>query len=55
MLLRQKDTFQPSRSDIDLLYILEDNATNVWQREEKVFKRFQVTWEYKASDDLLKR
>ncbi|MDI6904579.1 MAG: winged helix-turn-helix transcriptional regulator [Candidatus Bathyarchaeia archaeon] len=49
-----KKTFQPGRSDIDMLYILEDDATNIWRREENLFKRFQVTWEYKASDHLLK-
>lgn len=49
-----KNTFKPGRSDIDMLYILEDNATNIWQREEKAFKRFQVTWEYKACDHLQK-
>jgi DNA-binding HxlR family transcriptional regulator len=49
-----KDSFQLGRSDVDLLYILEDGSRNVWQREESVFKRFQSTWEYKACDYLLK-
>ena len=49
-----KDTFQLGRSDIDLLYILEDDATNIWQREEDAFKRFQVTWEYRTCDYWLK-
>ena len=49
-----RDTFQQGRSDIDLLYILEDDTTDIWQREENIFKNFQSTWEYKACDHLLK-
>jgi len=49
-----KDSFQLGRSDIDLLYILEDDSRNVWQREESVFKGFQSTWEYRACDYWLK-
>ncbi|MFQ6074565.1 MAG: winged helix-turn-helix transcriptional regulator [Candidatus Bathyarchaeia archaeon] len=49
-----KGTFQLGRSDIDLLYIVEDDATNIWQREDKVFKRFQLTWEYRVCDHFLK-
>jgi len=49
-----KDTFQLGRSDIDLLYITEDNTRRTWQREENVFKQFQSTWEYRACDHRLK-
>jgi DNA-binding HxlR family transcriptional regulator len=45
-----RGSFQLGRSDVDLLYILEDGSRNVWQREERVFKGFQSTWEYKACD-----
>lgn len=47
-------SFQPGRSDIDLLYILEDGSEDVWQREASVFKGFRSTWEYRASDYWLK-
>lgn len=49
-----KDTFQVGRSDIDLLYITEDDTRRTWQREGEVFKRFQSTWEYRACDHWLK-
>jgi len=49
-----KGSFQLGRSDIDLLYIVEDDSRNVWQREEIVFKVFQFTWEYRACDYRLK-
>ncbi|KPV63490.1 MAG: hypothetical protein AOA66_0856 [Candidatus Bathyarchaeota archaeon BA2] len=49
-----KDTFKLGRSDVDLLYILENGAKNTWWREEKVFKHFQSTWEYKSCDYWLK-
>ncbi len=49
-----KDTFQLGRSDIDLLYITEDDTRRTWQREENVFKQFQSTWEYRACDHWLK-
>jgi len=49
-----KETFELGRSDIDLLYILEDGVKNIWKREENVFKHFQSTWEYVACDYLLK-
>jgi len=49
-----KDSFQLGRSDVDLLYILEDDSRNVWQREESVFKDFQYTWEYRACNYWLK-
>jgi len=45
-----KGSFQLGRSDIDLLYILEDGSRGIWQREDRVFRRFQSAWEYKASD-----
>lgn len=47
-------SFQLGRSDIDLLYILEDGSRNAWQHEESVFKCFQFTWEYRACDYWLK-
>jgi len=49
-----KGSFQLGRSDVDLLYIVEDGSRNVWQREESVFKGFQSTWEYRACDYWLK-
>lgn len=49
-----RDSFQLGRSDVDLLYILEDGSRNVWQREGKVFKVFQSTWEYRSCDYWLK-
>jgi len=49
-----KDSFQLGRSDVDLLYILKDDSENVWQREGRVFKDFQSTWEYRACDYWLK-
>jgi len=49
-----KDSFQLGRSDVDLLYILEDGSGNVWKREESVFKGFKSTWEYRACDYWLK-
>jgi len=49
-----KGSFQLGRSDIDLLYILEDGSRNLWPREESVFKDFQSTWEYRACDYWLK-
>ncbi len=49
-----KNSFQLGRSDVDLLYILEDDARNVWHREESLFRGFQSTWEYRACDYWLK-
>ncbi len=49
-----KGSFQLGRSDVDLLYILEDGSKNVWQREGRIFKDFQSTWEYRACDYWLK-
>ncbi|MBS7628177.1 winged helix-turn-helix transcriptional regulator [Candidatus Bathyarchaeota archaeon] len=49
-----KGSFQLCRSDIDLLYILEDDSRDVWPREESVFKAFQSTWEYRACEYWLK-
>lgn len=49
-----KDSFQLGRSDVDLLYILEDDSENAWQREGSVFREFQSTWEYRACDYWLK-
>ena len=49
-----KRAFQLGKSDIDMLYILEDSATDIWQREENIFKRFQATWEYRACNYMLK-
>ena len=49
-----KDTFKLGRSDVDLLYILEDGVKNIWKREENIFRHFQSTWEYRTSDYLLK-
>lgn len=49
-----KGSFQLGRSDIDLLYILEDGSKGSWQREGRVFKRFRSAWEYKASDHWLR-
>ncbi len=49
-----KDSFQLGRSDVDLLYIHEDGSRNVWQREETMFKDFQLAWEYRACDYWLK-
>lgn len=46
--------FQPGRSDIDLLYVLEDGLKDVWQRERRVFRAFHSSWEYRASDYKLK-
>lgn len=50
-----KESFQPGRSDIDILYILEDSLKNVWRREGRVFRAFHSTWEYRASDHQLRR
>ena len=49
-----KGSFQLGGSDVDLLYVLEDDSRNVWQREGSVFKGFQSTWEYRACDYWLK-
>jgi len=49
-----KSSFQLGRSDIDLFYIVEDDARKIWQIEEIVFKGFQSTWEYRACDYWLK-
>lgn len=49
-----KDAFEVGRSDVDLLYIIEDGAGNVWKWEEEVFKRFKLSWEYRACDYWLK-
>jgi len=49
-----KGSFQFGRSDIDLLYILEDYSENLWEREGRVFKNFQSTWEYRACDHWFK-
>jgi len=49
-----KDTFELGRSDIDLLYIIEDGAGNLWKWEEEIFKRFKLSWEYRACDHWLK-
>jgi len=49
-----KGSFQLGRSDVDLLYVLEDDSRNIWQREGSVFKGFQSTWEYRACDHWLK-
>ena len=49
-----KESFQLGRSDVDLLYILEDGSRNVWQREASVFKGFQSAWEYRVCDYWLK-
>jgi hypothetical protein len=49
-----KGSFKLERSDIDLLYILEDSSKNVWRREGGVFRDFQSTWEYRACDHRLK-
>nr|MDO8098858.1 nucleotidyltransferase domain-containing protein [Candidatus Njordarchaeota archaeon] len=49
-----KETFQLDRSDIDLLYILEDDTKNVWQHEINVFRSFQSAWEYRAPDYWLR-
>jgi len=47
-------SFQLGRSDVDVLYILEDDSEKVWQCEREIFKDFQSTWEYKACDYLLR-
>lgn len=49
-----KASFHPGRSDIDLLYVVEDGAGDPWPREGKVFRDFQSTWEYKACDHYFK-
>lgn len=49
-----KGSFHLGRSDIDILYILEDHSENLWDREGRVFKNFQSTWEYRACDYWLK-
>lgn len=49
-----KSSFQPDRSDVDLLYVLQDGSRDAWQREGGVFKRFQSTWKYRAYDYWLK-
>lgn len=49
-----KGSFKPGRSDIDLLYILQDGSEKVWQREASVFRTFQSTWEYRASEHWFK-
>lgn len=45
-----KDSFQPGESDVDLLYVVEDDSEDVWRREAGLFKAFKSTWEYKACD-----
>jgi len=48
------DSFQLGRSDVDLLYVLEDRSRDVWRREGGAFRGFQSTWEYRACDHWLK-
>ena len=45
-----KGTFEIGRSDVDMLYVVEDGAREVWRRESEVFKRFASTCEYSAFD-----
>ncbi|MFQ5710400.1 MAG: nucleotidyltransferase domain-containing protein [Candidatus Geothermarchaeales archaeon] len=49
-----RDDFEPGKSDIDLLYIVEDSVEGPWEREESVFKRFRSTLGYRASDRWLR-
>jgi len=50
-----KGSFQPGESDVDLLYVVEDDCKNVWQRESGLFRAFKSTWEYRACDYWFKR
>ncbi|MBO3839342.1 MAG: hypothetical protein QXU09_04595 [Thermoproteota archaeon] len=45
-----EDSFKPGESDVDLLYIVEDDSKEVWRREASIFKEFKSTWEYRACD-----
>lgn len=45
-----KGTFRMGESDVDVLYVVEDGAKEVWRRESGVFKRFASTHEYSAFD-----
>lgn len=49
-----RDSFKPGESDVDLLYIVEDDSRNVWRREASLFKAFKSTWEYRACDHWFK-
>lgn len=50
-----KDSFQIKRSDLDFLYILEDDSLRPWQREASLFGKFHSAWEYKACDYWFRR
>ncbi len=45
-----KDSFQLGRSDVDLLYIIKDDAEGRWEIEQQVFRAFRSTWEYRACE-----
>lgn len=45
-----KGAFKMGGSDVDVLYVVEDGAGEVWRRESEVFKCFASTHEYSAFD-----
>jgi len=45
-----KGLFEAGKSDLDVLYIIEDEARDPLTRENRVFKRFRSTYEYKVFD-----
>lgn len=49
-----KETFKKGGSDIDLLYIIEDNVRKMYERESRIFKLFRSTYEYQAFDRWFK-
>jgi predicted nucleotidyltransferase len=49
-----KGLFRAGESDIDMLYIVENEAKDLLTRENKVFKRFYSTYEYKVFDRLFR-
>jgi len=49
-----KESFKMGESDVDMLYIVEDDVENFLAHEAEVFKRFRSTYEYAAFDHWFK-
>jgi len=50
-----RGSFVMGKSDMDILYVVEDDVRGLWSRESKVFKRFRSSYEYAAFDRWFKQ
>ena len=50
-----RGSFVMGESDLDLLYVVEDDVHELWLRESEVFRRFQSSYEYTAFNRWFKQ